>query len=106
MLSSQSIFISKSIGSGIWYAFECWQPSVGGVMVSIDAFQALDPGSIPGHRNPFMSFDLFILIPIIAIYRTFSFPKAARDVNLRVKSIKDRFPGVDIFLHGHRHSLK
>ena len=27
--------------------------SVGGVMVSIDAFQALDPGSIPGHRNPF-----------------------------------------------------
>ena len=50
MLSSQSIFISKSIGSGIWYAFECWQPSVGGVMVSIDAFQALDPGSIPGHR--------------------------------------------------------
>ena len=28
-------------------------PSVGGVMVSIDAFQALDPGSIPGHRNSF-----------------------------------------------------
>ena len=28
--------------------------SVGGVMVSIDAFQALDPGSIPGHRNPFI----------------------------------------------------
>ena len=27
--------------------------SVGGVMVSIDAFQALDPGSIPGHRNSF-----------------------------------------------------
>ena len=27
--------------------------SVGGVMVSIDAFQALDPGSIPGHRNLF-----------------------------------------------------
>ena len=27
--------------------------SVGGVMVSIDAFQALDPGSIPGHRNFF-----------------------------------------------------
>ena len=25
--------------------------SVGGVMVSIDAFQALDPGSIPGHRS-------------------------------------------------------
>ena len=29
--------------------------SVGGVMVSIDAFQALDPGSIPGHRT-FFSF--------------------------------------------------
>ena len=28
--------------------------SVGGVMVSIDAFQALDPGSIPGHRNSFI----------------------------------------------------
>ena len=27
--------------------------SVGGVMVSIDAFQALDPGSIPGHRISF-----------------------------------------------------
>ena len=27
--------------------------SVGGVMVSIDAFQALDPGSIPGHRTLF-----------------------------------------------------
>jgi len=31
----------------------------------------------------------------------YSFPKAARDVNLRVKSIKERFPGIDIFLHGH-----
>ena len=30
-------------------------PSVGGVMVSIDAFQALDPGSIPGHRTSFSS---------------------------------------------------
>jgi hypothetical protein len=29
-------------------------PSVGGVMVSIDAFQALDPGSIPGHRTLFV----------------------------------------------------
>ena len=28
-----------------------WGTSVGGVMVSIDAFQALDPGSIPGHRS-------------------------------------------------------
>ena len=28
--------------------------SVGGVMVSIDAFQALDPGSIPGHRTFFL----------------------------------------------------
>ena len=29
--------------------------SVGGVMVSIDAFQALDPGSIPGHRTFFLA---------------------------------------------------
>ena len=33
--------------------FELGIVSVGGVMVSIDAFQALDPGSIPGHRIPF-----------------------------------------------------
>ena len=33
------------------------QPSVGGIVVSIAAFQAVDPGSIPGHRmlNPFSS---------------------------------------------------
>ena len=28
-------------------------PSVGGVMVSIVAFQAMDPGSIPGRRTLF-----------------------------------------------------
>ena len=33
--------------------FRTWAISVGGVMVSIDAFQALDPGSIPGHRTLF-----------------------------------------------------
>ena len=27
------------------------QLSVGGIVVSIAAFQAVDPGSIPGHRN-------------------------------------------------------
>ena len=37
------------------------ESSVGGVMVSIDAFQALDPGSIPGHRTLFFisSFSFF-----------------------------------------------
>ena len=34
--------------------------SVGGVMVSIDAFQALDPGSIPGHRSFSNDFQIFI----------------------------------------------
>ena len=34
--------------------------SVGGVMVSIDAFQALDPGSIPGHRT------LLVLFAVIS----------------------------------------
>ena len=29
--------------------------SVGGIMVSIAAFQAVDPGSIPGRRNFFQS---------------------------------------------------
>ena len=31
--------------------------SVGGIMVSIAAFQAVDPGSIPGRRNTFLSRD-------------------------------------------------
>ena len=37
---------------GVIYLFKIFDEitSVGGVMVSIDAFQALDPGSIPGHR--------------------------------------------------------
>jgi hypothetical protein len=34
--------------------------SVGGIMVSIAAFQAVDPGSIPGHRIIFTIF-LFLL---------------------------------------------
>ena len=66
-------------------------------MVSIDAFQALDPGSIPGHRNSFIPLPTFT---------QFSFANAARDINLRLKSVKERFPGVDIFLHGHRNILK
>lgn len=36
--------------------------SVGGVMVSIDAFQALDPGSIPGHRRSFSNFTSFQIL--------------------------------------------
>ena len=28
-------------------------------MVSIDAFQALDPGSIPGHRTLFLDLKIF-----------------------------------------------
>ncbi len=43
--------------------------SDGGIVVSIAAFQAVDPGSIPGHRNSFSfprgekspSFSLFFL---------------------------------------------
>ena len=31
-------------------------PSVGGIVVSIAAFQAVDPGSIPGRRNLFFDF--------------------------------------------------
>ncbi len=42
--------------------------SVGGIMVSIAAFQAVDPGSIPGHRIVFITiFNLF------QISREFSF---------------------------------
>ena len=38
-----------------------WVASVGGIMVSIVAFQAIDPGSIPGQR-------IFCLISVIFIY--------------------------------------
>lgn len=33
------------------YAWANFQPGDGGIVVSIAAFQAVDPGSIPGHRN-------------------------------------------------------
>ena len=42
--------------------------SVGGVMVSIDAFQALDPGSIPGHRTFFLC---ILFIPYLS-YKTYT----------------------------------
>ena len=38
-------------------------PSVGGVMVSIVAFQAMDPGSIPGRRTL-----LFFLLNKVEIF--------------------------------------
>ena len=34
---------------------------VGGIVVSIAAFQAVDPGSIPGQRNTFTNFFSFSL---------------------------------------------
>ncbi len=33
------------------YVYSIITSSVGGIMVSIAAFQAVDPGSIPGHRS-------------------------------------------------------
>ena len=38
--------------------------SVGGIVVSIAAFQAVDPGSIPGHRRCFCLLDQFPVIPV------------------------------------------
>ena len=43
------------------------QKSVGGIMVSIAAFQAVDPGSIPGRRIFFWFFVLFEKIPLPGI---------------------------------------
>ena len=44
---------------------ELFLTSVGGVMVSIDAFQALDPGSIPGHRIFFLyDFIFYAVLPM------------------------------------------
>ena len=37
------------LGQGVKY-FQLYHVSVGGIMVSIAAFQAVDPGSIPGRR--------------------------------------------------------
>ena len=54
--------------------------SVGGIVVSIAAFQAVDPGSIPGQRNFF-----YIIILILYIYVFFSL------VSFRI---------LDIFLQG------
>ena len=42
----------------------CKAWSVGGVMVSIDAFQALDPGSIPGQRRIVDNSHNFLLLLI------------------------------------------
>ena len=39
-------------------------PSVGGIAVSIAAFQAVDPGSTPGHRNYFLGKYVKFITPI------------------------------------------
>ena len=44
------------------YVFYIITRSVGGIMVSIAAFQAVDPGSIPGHRIIFTIFFVFIKV--------------------------------------------
>ena len=46
--------------------------SVGGIVVSIAAFQAVDPGSIPGRRNSFL---FFPLTPIFQVYTLFTINK-------------------------------
>ena len=60
----------------IYYKIDAAHTSVGGVMVSIDAFQALDPGSIPGHRKLFLLseeqllriYDSFLIYPNLIGY--------------------------------------
>ena len=46
------IFNEKN-GISLNLFFQRYQ-GVGGIMVSIAAFQAVDPGSIPGRRNSFL----------------------------------------------------
>ena len=51
-IAQQNVTHSKrKIGSIFGYALSA---SVGGIVVSIAAFQAVDPGSIPGHRRSFV----------------------------------------------------
>ena len=49
-----------------WLNFIVFSLSVGGIMVSIAAFQAVDPGSIPGRRKTFL--EIFFLIFLIVWY--------------------------------------
>ena len=48
--------------------FTDYFPSVGGVKVSIVAFQAIDPGSIPGRRTRF--FPSHVALFLLALYAT------------------------------------
>lgn len=45
--------------------------SVGGIVVSIAAFQAVDPGSIPGQRKDFFVHASFFSFPLNAINALF-----------------------------------
>ena len=56
--------------------------SVGGIAVSIAAFQAVDPGSTPGHRIPLF----YILIRIII-----SFQCIENSINIILKVIINIF---------------
>ena len=42
------VCLARRLASG---GLEGWFSGDGGIVVSIAAFQAVDPGSIPGHRN-------------------------------------------------------
>ena len=44
----QFVFAVLCVGT----SWVCFEASDGGIVVSIAAFQAVDPGSIPGHRKP------------------------------------------------------
>ena len=53
-------FVNMSNTLLIFHSYK-WK-GVGGIMVSIAAFQAVDPGSIPGRRTSFLAWDHFDIL--------------------------------------------
>ena len=54
---------NKAINRFLAFKFVVLGRGDGGIVVSIVAFQAIDPGSIPGHRNDNFFFPKFLKIP-------------------------------------------
>ena len=62
-MSSKTMHDIVSLQSSAWHFTKVGDTCVGGIVVSIAAFQAVDPGSIPGQRNK-VSLDATVLFAI------------------------------------------
>ena len=68
-LTTWELIYHGRICCGLILLFSTSNPreSVGGIVVSIAAFQAVDPGSIPGRRNGFSFFFFFFFLFVINV---------------------------------------